>query len=149
METKTDPVLRDSIVAAYSRFSGNVSAVSRELGCSRSTVRRNIAKVGLGKKPIAGGKQRAAHKKETLPGTGSVKRYILTSAQNNTHVHEAFWDERPRNGEALRRPDHGWNVFVQPEQLRSSRCEEGNPAATRGHSVVRPSDYSVRQRQEG
>ena len=52
-ESKTDPVLRDSIIAAFSRFSGNVSAVSRELGCSRSTVRRNIAKVGIGKKPLA------------------------------------------------------------------------------------------------
>lgn len=91
-ETKTDPVLRDSIIAAFSRFSGNVSAVSRELGCSRSTVRRNIAKVGIGKKPLAGGRQRAANKKETLPGTGTVKRYILTAAQNNTHVHDAFWN---------------------------------------------------------
>lgn len=90
-ETKTDPVLRDSIIAAFSRFSGNVSAVSRELGCSRSTVRRNIAKVGIGKKPLAGGKQRAANKKESLPIVGAVKRYILTAAQNNTHVHEAFW----------------------------------------------------------
>jgi hypothetical protein len=90
-ETKTDPVLRDSIIAAFSRFSGNVSAVSRELGCSRSTVRRNIAKVGLGKKPLAGGKQRAAINKVTKPVAGSVKRFILTAAQNNTHVHEAFW----------------------------------------------------------
>jgi len=90
-ETKTDPVLRDSIIAAFSRFSGNVSAVSRELGCSRSTVRRNIAKVGLGKKPLAGGKQRAAIQKVTKPASGVVKRFILTSAQNNTHVHKEFW----------------------------------------------------------
>jgi len=90
-DTKTDPQLRDSIIAAFSRFSGNVSAVSRELGCSRSTVRRNIAKVGLGKKPLAGGKQRAATQKVTKPASGVVKRFILTSAQNNTHVHEAFW----------------------------------------------------------
>jgi hypothetical protein len=82
--------LRDKIVAAFGKYSGNISAVSRELGCSRSTVRRNIAKVGVGKKPLAGGRQRAAHKKATLPKSG-VKRYILTSAQNNTHVHEAFW----------------------------------------------------------
>jgi hypothetical protein len=90
-ESKTDSGLRDKIIACFSKYSGNVSAVSRELGCSRSTVRRNVAKVGLGKKPLAGGKQRTAQKKETLPVTGSVKRYILTSAQNNTHVHEAFW----------------------------------------------------------
>lgn len=90
-ESKTDNELREQIVALFGKYAGNVSAVSRELGCSRSTVRRNIAKVGIGKKPLAGGKQRAAHKKEALPTTGSVKRYILTSAQNNTHVHEDFW----------------------------------------------------------
>jgi transposase-like protein len=90
-KSKTDPVLRERIIALFSKYSGNVSAVSRELGCSRSTIRRNIAKVGLGKKPLAGGKQRVAHKKETLPVIGNVKRYILTAAQNNTHVHDAFW----------------------------------------------------------
>lgn len=47
--------------------------------------------MGIGKKPLAGGKQRAAHKKATLPTSGDVKRYILTAAQNNTHVHDAFW----------------------------------------------------------
>jgi len=92
MPSKTDGALREKIVGAFSRFSGNISAVSRELGCSRSTVRRNLAKVGMGKKPLAGGKHRPAHKKESLPTTGGVKRYILTSAQNNTHVHETFWN---------------------------------------------------------
>jgi transposase-like protein len=91
VKTKTDAVLRDQIIACFGKYSGNVSAVSRELGCSRSTVRRNIAKVGIGKKPLAGGKQRAKHHKETLPESGTVKRYILTAAQNNTHVHDAFW----------------------------------------------------------
>ena len=89
-ESKTDQVLRDRIVACFNQHSGNVSAVSREIGCARSTVREHIAKVGIGKKPLAGGKQRAAQKKEALPVTG-IKRYILTAAQNNTHVHEAFW----------------------------------------------------------
>ncbi len=92
MAESTNSKLRQEIVAAFGRYSGNVSAVSRALGCSRSTVRRNIAKVGVGKKPLAGGKKRAAHRKETLPTKGEVKRFILTSAQNNTHVHEAFWN---------------------------------------------------------
>lgn len=83
--------LRDKIIASFSKNSGNISAVSREVGCSRSSVRRNIAKVGLGKKPLAGGKQRAKIHQATLPVTGKVKRYILTSAQNNTHVHDDFW----------------------------------------------------------
>ena len=80
----------EKIVASFNKNSGNIAAVSRELGCSRSTVRRNIAKVGVGKKPLAGGKRHASAQKAKLPATG-VKRYILTSAQNNTHVHKAFW----------------------------------------------------------
>lgn len=89
--SKTDAAQRDKIVSVYKRLAGNVSAVSRELGVSRSTVRRNVAKVGMGKKPLAGGRKRAAHKKEALPEAGSVRRYILTSAQNNTYVHKEFW----------------------------------------------------------
>lgn len=89
--SKTDGTQRDKIVSAYKRFAGNVSAVSRELGVSRSTVRRNVAKVGMGKKPLAGGRKRAVHKKASLPQAGGVKRYILTSAQNNTHIHPEFW----------------------------------------------------------
>lgn len=87
-----DANLRSKIIASFNRHSGNISAVSREVGCARSTVRENIAKVGIGKKPLAGGKKRAAAQRHTLPITGSVKRYILTSAQNNTHVHKDFWE---------------------------------------------------------
>jgi hypothetical protein len=42
-------------------------------------------------KDLASGKERAAERKEVLPEKGKVKRYILTSAQNNTYVHKAFW----------------------------------------------------------
>lgn len=87
-----DRQLRDKILASFSKHSGNISAVSREVNCARSTVRAHIAKVGVGKKPLAGGKKKAAELRESLPTKGSVKRYILTSAQNNTHVHSIFWD---------------------------------------------------------
>ena len=87
-----DENLRSTIIASFNRNSGNISAVSREVGCSRSTVRRNIAKVGVGKKPLAGGKKQAKAQRHALPESGSVKRYILTSAQNNTHVHKEFWE---------------------------------------------------------
>jgi uncharacterized protein YukE len=83
---------RLEILGAFNKYSGNVSAVSRELGVSRSTVRRNLAAVGAGKKPLAGGKRHAAAAKTTLPATGKIKRYILTSAQNNTYVHASFWE---------------------------------------------------------
>ena len=87
-----DAGLRATIIASFNKNSGNISAVSREVGCSRSTVRRNIARVGMGRKPLAGGKKHAAEKREALPTSGVIKRYILTSAQNNTHVHEPFWE---------------------------------------------------------
>jgi hypothetical protein len=82
---------RETILACFNKYKGNISAVSRELNFSRSTIRRNLAAVGAGKKPLAGGKQRAKAHKAGLPQSGVIKRYILTSAQNNTHVHEAFW----------------------------------------------------------
>ncbi|PWT75521.1 MAG: hypothetical protein C5B59_08565 [Bacteroidetes bacterium] len=91
-KTSTDVSLREKIIASFNRHSGNVSAVSREIGCSRSSVRRNIAKVGIGKKPLAGGKKKAKAQRHSLPEAGEIKRYILTSAQNNTHVHKEFWE---------------------------------------------------------
>ena len=88
---KTESALRESIVASFNKNSGNVSAVSREIGVARSTVRDHIKKAGFKGKPVAGGKQRAEAVKHSLPEAGAIKRYILTSAQNNTHVHEGFW----------------------------------------------------------
>jgi hypothetical protein len=86
------PESRAIILDSFTKRSGNISAVSREVGCSRSTVRRNIAKVGVGKKPIAGGKKKSAMITALLPKGEGIQRYILTSAQNNTHVHSTFWN---------------------------------------------------------
>ena len=81
---------RERIAELYSKHSGNITAIARELGLVRSTVREHIHKMGI-KKPLAGGKLQTKFHKEPLPTTGSVKRFILTSAQNNTFVHEDFW----------------------------------------------------------
>lgn len=83
--------LRDKIATSFERHSGNISAVSREIGCARSSVRRHMAKAGYKGKPLAGGKKKAEEIRESLPKAGAVKRYILTSAQNNTHIHKEFW----------------------------------------------------------
>jgi hypothetical protein len=82
---------RERIAKIYSKHAGNITAIAKEMGLVRSTVREHIQKMGI-KKPLAGGKQRAAEIKETLPTAGNVKRFILTSAQNNTFVHEDFWE---------------------------------------------------------
>jgi hypothetical protein len=84
--------MKDQIVASFNKHSGNITAVSREVGCSRSSVRRNIAKAGIGKKPLAGGKRKVTVHQGSLPKTGGIKRYIITSAQNNTYVHPEFWE---------------------------------------------------------
>ena len=91
-------VTHDQVAEEFKKAKGNVSVVSRVLGVSRSTVRRHIAPLGLGKKPIASGSRHGLKTiRKPLPAVGKIKRYILTSAQNNTYVHEAVW----RNIQAL------------------------------------------------
>src|SRR5208337_956718 len=84
---------RTKVVSCFEKHAGNISAVSRELGLTRKTIRYHLRKAGAGQKPLAGGKQRGGTKevKEQLPESGRIKRYILTSAQNNTRVHDVLW----------------------------------------------------------
>jgi hypothetical protein len=82
---------REKIADLYTKYSGNVAAIAREMGLVRSTVGEHLKVLGI-KKPLAGGKQQAKTHKAPLPETGNITRYILTSAQNNTYVHEGFWD---------------------------------------------------------
>jgi hypothetical protein len=82
---------RKKIAELYDKHAGKVPEIARAMGLARSTVWGHLQKLGI-KKPLAGGKQRAAEIKESLPNSGSVKRYILTSAQNNTFVHKDFWE---------------------------------------------------------
>lgn len=81
---------REKIAELYHKYGGNVAAIAREMGMVRSTVGYHLNNIGI-KKPLAGGKLQAKAQKESLPTQGIVKRYILTSAQNNTFIHEEFW----------------------------------------------------------
>jgi transposase-like protein len=90
--------LIDQTVAIYEKNGGNVRATAKELNVSRSTVRRRVVKVGKGEKPLAAGSiEGTKTAKRPLPKKGEIARYILTSAQNNTYVHESAW----KNLEAL------------------------------------------------
>jgi hypothetical protein len=82
---------RDQVAEAWPRL-GSVSAVSRELGVTRSTVQYHLRKLNL-YKPVASGTKSRSIKEETaaLPSKG-VKRYICTSAQNNTWVNAKVWE---------------------------------------------------------
>ena len=76
---------------AYERLQ-SWRAVSRELGIPRSTVRHYQRIMGAAPLPIAGGDAVGMVAREMpIPKKGEVKRYILTCAQNNTHLHETAW----------------------------------------------------------
>ena len=76
---------------------GSMRAVSRQLGISRGAVKYRLdkaAQMGLViDKPVSGGKLKAARAKiMPLPKPGEIKRYIITSAQNNTDVFPQWFE---------------------------------------------------------
>lgn len=82
---------QEIVAEAYVRLGGNAMAVSRETNIPRSTVRDIVDKLGLKDKPITGGKVKAMRASvEDLPASGKHV-YLLTSAQNNTRIHDKFW----------------------------------------------------------
>ena len=84
---------RERIAELYSQFGGSVTAIAKEMGIARGTVHGHIKKMGGIKKPIAAGSVRGIVEKQAkLPKAGEVKRYILSSAQNNTYVNKPFWN---------------------------------------------------------
>ena len=91
--TEDESKLIEETVAVFERNAGNIRASAAELGVSRSTIRRRVGKRGKGKKPLASGSIHGTKTKQhLLPEEGKIKRYILTSAQNNTHVHDEVWN---------------------------------------------------------
>lgn len=73
------------VLEIYAETGGNVSETARRVGLSRQTVLHHIRKTGI-TKPMSGGQvHESAMERRDLPGSG-VRRYILTSAQNNTRV---------------------------------------------------------------
>lgn len=80
-------VSTDEILSAFNRTKGNIRATAAELGIARSTVRRRLTPLGVMKKPLVGGTKTGTEAEvRKIAAKGKVKRYILTSAQNNTHV---------------------------------------------------------------
>lgn len=80
----------NEVIAAYHRLDGNKTAVAEELGLHRDTVRKMLREAGIDK-PLHGGRAEYMEPNvKPLPAKGKVKRYLLTSAQNNTKVHGRF-----------------------------------------------------------
>src|SRR5260370_88459 len=86
------PEQQQKILAAFEASAGNITATARKTGFSRSAVRDNLKRLGKLKKPIAAGSVAGTAVKEAALPKRGVKRYILTSAQNNTRVHDRVWD---------------------------------------------------------
>lgn len=84
---------RDRVVEAYKRL-GTISGTARAAGVDRVTVRRHLRKVGLyDERPMFAGRMgQPSPKSRRLPGKGKIKRYLLTSAQNNTLVAAKVWE---------------------------------------------------------
>jgi hypothetical protein len=84
---------QDEVAKIYEKHSGNIRATAKELGISRSSVRRILVPTGVAEKPIAAGTRAGTQaEKYPLPEKGKVARYILTSAQNNTLVNDDAWN---------------------------------------------------------
>lgn len=88
------------------RNHGSMRAVARELGMARGSVKYRLeraAEMGLVyDRPTSGGKLKAARARPmALPKPGHLKRYIITSAQNNTDAFVPFFENLVAYAEML------------------------------------------------
>lgn len=84
---------REAVIAAWERNGGNVKSTAEELNMARGTIYHYINTEGLSKSTVADGKiKEITPTKLPLPKGDSIQRYILTSAQNNTHLHPKVWE---------------------------------------------------------
>lgn len=93
MSNKNDD-LDASIQEAVERVGSSLAALSKELGIPRSTIWGRLKKMPV-PKPMADGTVRGMEEKLIVispPALGTIARFILTSAQNNTYVHKPTWN---------------------------------------------------------
>jgi hypothetical protein len=91
------PVTRDEldvrIVAAFEELGNKLAEIAAKTDSTRSQVYYRLRRMGLLKKPLAQGSlDGMVEKVMPLPKKGQIKRYIITSAQNNTFINEPVWD---------------------------------------------------------
>ncbi len=125
---------RDRVAEAFERLAGNVSAIAREVGVSRTTVRYHIKLLCIGEKPLAAGRVNPLEsQKRPLPPKGCVKYYVLTSAQNNTHVFERAWT-------SLRALGKHYNAEMMVGTYSYNVNAYGRLSTKRGHAPSGQSD---------
>jgi len=82
---------RDRVEELFEVTGGNISEMARRIGVKRSTVYYHVKRLGIGEKPLASGKSAVQRVKNYSVPKKGIKRYILTSLQNNTYIHEGVW----------------------------------------------------------
>lgn len=87
-------VTTDLVVQTWQRNGGNVTLTAKELNVGRGSIYHHLkkAKVDTTKKIADGSVAGIVPAPYTLPKKKQVKRFILTSVQNNTHIHRPVWD---------------------------------------------------------
>ena len=87
------PQMNEKVAKAWQRL-GTISGVARAVNLSRSAVRARLKKLGLyDERPLFAGRVAPIEEEvRPLPEPGKVKRYFLTSAQNNTRVATRIFD---------------------------------------------------------
>lgn len=130
MRSRTAASRREQVAEAYARL-GSAKAVSRETGIPRTTVRRDLKRSGH-IKPLSGGDPHGLrHKRFTIPRSG-VRRYICTSAQNNTDLHEPTWRSLMALAEywgaqvLVSRYTYNRHAFTQPEKPDTGPVTDAN-----------------------
>lgn len=90
---KNDEEQAKKAIEAYQRL-GTISGAARALDVHRDVIRRHLRAVGLyDERPMYAGRISPMEVgSRALPKKGKVKRYFLTSAQNNTLVAPKVWD---------------------------------------------------------
>lgn len=82
---------QDEMVRLFDRY-GDKTRVAREMNISRTTVKKYLHHLGFKGSLTAGRKTDIQPVELEGPKGDVVKRYILTSAQNNTKLHTRLWD---------------------------------------------------------
>lgn len=82
---------RDEVEESWYRLEGNVTAMAREFDVNRKTIYDHLKRAGINRTKWDGKVKEQKIIKKELPKKGKIKRYIITSAQNNTYLHNKVW----------------------------------------------------------
>lgn len=133
MPLEMDPKLTEKIVEAYHRL-GTVAGAARAANCNRETARKHLVAEGVyDDKPLYAGRVGAMEvRKMPLPKKGEIKRYLLTSAQNNTRVAPKVWDT------VLTIAEH-YDAQIMVGTFTYNKAKYGRKSTKRGHGPA-PTD---------